>query len=629
MTIKEIAKLAGVSISTVSKIMNNKDESISAKTRENVLRIAKEYNYKPYASVLTPGNKSLVIGILIKDFDQVTASLSGMVASASKLGYGVMIRCSHSSSKEELKNITFFLNANVDGVLWEPVSEDSLTFSSYLEKANTPFLLMNSSFDDSFQINFHQMAYLATEKLIKNHHTDIACITGTSLHEEAFYKGYKQCLFDHHLSLNTNLVFHNTDIPKKYITEHLFSGLIAFRYHDALQFYHNIFIRHYHIPYDFSVISLITEEDCQMSCAQLSTILIPYKEFGSQLIKKLIYQLEKKEELISFDFPVELTNDCSIDIPFNLTTKTILSIGSINTDHYMNFDTLPNTGRAVFSTTSATYVGGKGTNEAIAVTKLGHRAALIGRIGSDVDADHIYDIIQTYPINASGVKRSIGSQTGKAYIFVQKGGDSMISLTSGANQTVTEQDILDNERLFINANTCLLQTEIPLSAILKATQLAKKYHATTVLKPSACSELPVSLLENIDIIIPNLDEINDICPGEGSIEEKAEYLLSLGIQIVIITLGADGCYVRTKEIEEYLPAASFTSIDTAGAGDAFISAFISYRLYDYDILSAAKIATYAAGFSTTTQGTVPALIDKNTLESIIWQKEPELLKKHS
>ena len=405
-----------------------------------------------------------------------------------------MIRCSHSSSKEELKNITFFLNANVDGVLWEPVSEDSLTFSSYLEKANTPFLLMNSSFDDSFQINFHQMAYLATEKLIKNHHTDIACITGTSLHEEAFYKGYKQCLFDHHLSLNTNLVFHNTDIPKKYITEHLFSGLIAFRYHDALQFYHNIFIRHYHIPYDFSVISLITEEDCQMSCAQLSTILIPYKEFGSQLIKKLIYQLEKKEELISFDFPVELTNDCSIDIPFNLTTKTILSIGSINTDHYMNFDTLPNTGRAVFSTTSATYVGGKGTNEAIAVTKLGHRAALIGRIGSDVDADHIYDIIQTYPINASGVKRSIGSQTGKAYIFVQKGGDSMISLTSGANQTVTEQDILDNERLFINANTCLLQTEIPLSAILKATQLAKKYHATTVLKPSACSELPVSLL---------------------------------------------------------------------------------------------------------------------------------------
>ena len=53
MTIKEIAKLAGVSISTVSKIMNNKDESISAETRENVLRIAKEYNYKPYASVLT------------------------------------------------------------------------------------------------------------------------------------------------------------------------------------------------------------------------------------------------------------------------------------------------------------------------------------------------------------------------------------------------------------------------------------------------------------------------------------------------------------------------------------------------------------------------------------------------
>ena len=49
MNIKEIAKLAGVSVSTVSKIVNQKDESISKETRERVLKIVKEYNYTPYA----------------------------------------------------------------------------------------------------------------------------------------------------------------------------------------------------------------------------------------------------------------------------------------------------------------------------------------------------------------------------------------------------------------------------------------------------------------------------------------------------------------------------------------------------------------------------------------------------
>lgn len=49
MTIKEIAQLAGVSVSTVSKVMNNKDSSISAETRERVLQTAKQFNYVPYA----------------------------------------------------------------------------------------------------------------------------------------------------------------------------------------------------------------------------------------------------------------------------------------------------------------------------------------------------------------------------------------------------------------------------------------------------------------------------------------------------------------------------------------------------------------------------------------------------
>lgn len=53
MTIKEIAQLAGVSISTVSKIVNNKDENINVETRNRVLKIVKDYNYTPYGTAKT------------------------------------------------------------------------------------------------------------------------------------------------------------------------------------------------------------------------------------------------------------------------------------------------------------------------------------------------------------------------------------------------------------------------------------------------------------------------------------------------------------------------------------------------------------------------------------------------
>ena len=66
MTIKEIAQMAGVSISTVSKIMNQKDASISAETRERVLRIIKEFNYAPYSHTPGSSGRSFLLGLLVR-----------------------------------------------------------------------------------------------------------------------------------------------------------------------------------------------------------------------------------------------------------------------------------------------------------------------------------------------------------------------------------------------------------------------------------------------------------------------------------------------------------------------------------------------------------------------------------
>ncbi len=100
------------------------------------------------------------------------------------------------------------------------------------------------------------------------------------------------------------------------------------------------------------------------------------------------------------------------------------------------------------------------------------------------------------------------------------------------------------------------------------------------------------------------------------------------METVIVTRGERGSYVKTKEWEDTFPAASFTSVDATGASDAFASALASYLLYGYTLKEAIRIATYAAGFCISREGVVPALIDKNSLESYISQKEPGLISSH-
>ena len=74
MNISKLAQLAGVSVSTVSKIMNNKDESISAATRERVLKIAKEYHYQPYAAALSKDSKTWTLGVLLRSSASMNSS---------------------------------------------------------------------------------------------------------------------------------------------------------------------------------------------------------------------------------------------------------------------------------------------------------------------------------------------------------------------------------------------------------------------------------------------------------------------------------------------------------------------------------------------------------------------------
>ncbi|MCI8770362.1 MAG: LacI family DNA-binding transcriptional regulator [Lachnospiraceae bacterium] len=628
MNIKEIAKLAGVSASTVSKIVNQKDESISSETRERVLKIVKEYNYTPYASAIVPTQKTWILGILLRSFISFDTTLDGMIQSAQQNGYTTIVCNSCSDPEQELKNITSLCSSHVDGILWEPVDGQSLSFLHYIEDKGIPYITIGPfGGSGSLQIPYETFGFQITQELISRRHTKIACLLTEGRRVQAFLDGYKSCLFQNHLPSDEQLIFHELDETLIYkVNTHQISGIISSHYLKALEFYQLMNALHYRIPEDFSLVSLKNDRLEAPEIPEISTYTVSNTEFGSYLCKNLICQIEKSSgTLPAFTQDFKLDHDTTIGMPFELNTSKIIVIGSINMDTYLNVEQLPDTGKTVSTSSSFVYPGGKGINQSIGASKLGQHVALIGNVGFDMDSDNIFRALNEHGVDTFGIKRCFQVNTGKAYIFVEQGGDSMISILAGANDIFTPDAIREKENLFENTGYCLIQSEIPVETVQEACLVAHKHHVKTILKPSACSYFPEELLSNVDIIIPNEDELNVLCPGQSSIEERAGQLMQYGIETVIITLGERGCYVKTEDWEESFPAAPFTSVDNTGASDAFISALASYLLYGYSLKNAVRIATYAAGFCISRKGVVPSLIDKNSLESYILQKEPELL----
>lgn len=137
MTIKEIAQLAGVSVSTVSKVMNNKDSSISAETRERVLQTAKQFNYVPYAGLCHGDTKSFLLGVIFSSSNALKM-IDGILDAAQAQGYQVITFKTYGDQAEEENAIAAFCKNNIDAVLWQATESVSPKLKKKLRCHNIP-----------------------------------------------------------------------------------------------------------------------------------------------------------------------------------------------------------------------------------------------------------------------------------------------------------------------------------------------------------------------------------------------------------------------------------------------------------------------------------------------------------
>ena len=266
---------------------------------------------------------------------------------------------------------------------------------------------------------------------------------------------------------------------------------------------------------------------------------------------------------------------------------------------------MPAAGETILAGNMELVPGGKGANQAYAAGRLGARVTMFGAVGSDSYADIEKNSLASAGVDTSRLLVREGKSTGLAWITVNEAGDNSIVVIPGANATVTEQDIVDNEALLRDCDILLCQLEIPLKTVVYAAKRAKELGKTVILDPAPVpQEFPEELFSYIDIIKPNETEAAQLLGASiNGYEEASDKLRAKGVKNVLITLGPKGAYINSEtEGKHLMPVRQVPVVDTTAAGDSFTAALAVRLAAGSSLVQAVRYANEVAAIVVTRKG---------------------------
>ena len=239
---------------------------------------------------------------------------------------------------------------------------------------------------------------------------------------------------------------------------------------------------------------------------------------------------------------------------------------------------------------------------------------MVARVGSDLFGPATIENFRKQGIDPTHVKQVEGLSSGVAPIFVEPNGQNRILVVKGANDALKPADVDAAADVLKSCDCIVLQFEIPVETVYYTIAFAVKNGIRCILNPAPAQPVDMSVLKGLDYFVPNESEAETISglPVKTIDDAKkcAAKLLSGGIRRVIITLGANGSLLSSSEGTEHVPAFQVKSVDSTGAGDAFIGSFAVFLGEGVAEKEALRRANLYAGLSTTGVGTQKSFYDR-------------------
>lgn len=293
----------------------------------------------------------------------------------------------------------------------------------------------------------------------------------------------------------------------------------------------------------------------------------------------------------------------------------ITVIGSINMDLVTSTKAVPKMGETVLGQSFHTIPGGKGANQAVAASRLGANVTMIGCVGEDLFGTQLKDHLTKQGIFTDFVEPVTCSKTGVASITIADQDNSII-VVPGANHDVSPQFVTKYEEAIAKSDLLLLQLEIPIEAVEKAVELAKKHEVPVILNPAPIQELPKRLIQQVDYLTPNEHEQELLL---HSCEWSEEELAAIKKKC-IVTKGSKGVVLFDNGKKE-IPSFKVEVVDTTGAGDSFNGALAVALSEGQSLYEACQFACAVGALSVTKFGAQSGMPTKDEVEHFLKEQK--------
>lgn len=302
-------------------------------------------------------------------------------------------------------------------------------------------------------------------------------------------------------------------------------------------------------------------------------------------------------------------------------SKKILVLGSSNVDLILKVPRFHEPGETISGENLVTVFGGKGANQAIASKRLGGKVTFITKLGDDHYGQTYRWYLIKNGLDPKCILKDKELPTGIALIELNPKGENRIIVSSGANGSLSEDDLKRLGPRCRGFRVFLAQLEIPLETVKIGLRMAKDQGAITLLNPSPPTRLSSTMLSMVDFLVPNELEAQYLTglkmKTKEGLQKLAKRLLDMGPRNVVITLGRRGLLFRNRTEEIWMEAFRMKVVDTTAAGDAFMGALACGLSDNRPIREVLTLANGAGALATTKLGAQPSLPLRKEVEAFL------------
>ncbi|MBQ7544145.1 MAG: ribokinase [Synergistaceae bacterium] len=290
--------------------------------------------------------------------------------------------------------------------------------------------------------------------------------------------------------------------------------------------------------------------------------------------------------------------------------STIAVVGSLNIDLIMRAPRCPGKSETVIGGPFGITGGGKGSNQALAVSRLNAKSYMIGCVGNDDFGKRLRNVLTENNVDCTHLHTRSQASTGTAVITVTDDGESAIVISQGANAFLTESDILEAKQVFTSSDAALFQMESPAETVTAGLKMARRYGCRTFLSAEPPFSLPSEAWQDIECMILNERALSFYADttSRGSISDMARDILNRGVRELVVTRSARGGMVFTKTGDNFaFDAFNIRSVDNTGARDAFCAGLCVGLSEGMPMRRAARFGAACGALACTKIGAHPSL----------------------